>query len=141
MSEQNGLGAVAMFVGLGLLSSGLAADPAKVSPWHQAPLRIMVGQVPLDTIDLSGGHAAPTMVDLDADGKRDLVVGNITGYFFFYKNVGTDDAPLFSAGQPLLDGERKTKLVNWCCMGVAAQFRDIDGDGKVDLTAGSYGGP
>ena len=32
------------------------------------------------------------------------------------------------------------RIENWCCMAVAPQFVDLDADGVLDLTAGSYGG-
>ena len=36
------------------------------------------------------------MVDLDEDGRKDLVVGNTYGQVLLYRNVGTNAAPLFS---------------------------------------------
>ena len=42
-----------------------------------------------------GGRSAPSVVDLDGDGKKDLLSGNSHGELYFYSNVGTDPAPSF----------------------------------------------
>lgn len=41
-------------------------------------------------------RASPEIVDLDGDGMKDLLTGNTEGQFLFYKNIGTDGAPVFS---------------------------------------------
>jgi hypothetical protein len=38
-------------------------------------------------------------MDLDADGKKDLLTGDTEGRLLFYANVGTDTAPSFSGYQ------------------------------------------
>ncbi len=51
----------------------------------------------VDTGDGSG-YAGPTLVDVDGDGERDLVVGQFTqGLFRVYRNKGTDEKPLYAA--------------------------------------------
>jgi hypothetical protein len=48
-------------------------------------------------IAMSLGHAAPCVVDWDGDGLKDLLVGQYTsGKIRFYKNSGTNSAPLFT---------------------------------------------
>ena len=42
-------------------------------------------------------RSSPVILDLDGDGKKDLLTGNTEGQLLFYKNVGTDDKPEFSA--------------------------------------------
>lgn len=42
-----------------------------------------------------GWFAAPTYYDLDNDGKRDLIVGELKGDFRFYKNMGTDKNAIY----------------------------------------------
>jgi hypothetical protein len=42
------------------------------------------------------GRSSPVILDLDGDGKKDLLTGNTEGQLLFYKNVGTDDKPGFS---------------------------------------------
>ncbi|MBX2907566.1 MAG: T9SS type A sorting domain-containing protein [Taibaiella sp.] len=36
-----------------------------------------------------GGAAAPLIYDLDKDGKKDLIIGNLYGYLQYYRNVST----------------------------------------------------
>lgn len=43
-----------------------------------------------------GGRSSPVVVDLDADGRDDLLVGNTYGQLFFYPNVGLETVPAFS---------------------------------------------
>ncbi|MHC4471458.1 MAG: hypothetical protein ACYTDY_10600 [Planctomycetota bacterium] len=58
-----------------------------------APTRIHVGDRP---IDVDVGHATPFVVDLDGDGKKDLLVGQFAGgKVRHYRNVGTDAVPKF----------------------------------------------
>ena len=42
------------------------------------------------------GRSVPCLLDLDGDGKKDLLTGNTEGQLLFYHNVGTDQAPAFS---------------------------------------------
>src|SRR6516164_7094510 len=39
------------------------------------------------------GHCSPWVVDVDGDGVKDLVVGDFSGHFRFYRNEGTDRRP------------------------------------------------
>ncbi|QDZ23420.1 hypothetical protein HOP50_10g59590 [Chloropicon primus] len=49
-----------------------------------------------------GSHPAVNVVDWDRDGRKDIVAGNAEGRILFFKNAGTDVAPRFLAGIPLL---------------------------------------
>jgi hypothetical protein len=120
-----------------------AADTATGTQWHQKPFRLKAGEKLLDThpADL-GGHAAPFLADIDGDGRRDLTVGSIHGYFHFFRNVGTDAAPLFGEKSTYLmaglSGDEPARSPNHCCVASGPQLQDIDGDGILDLTSGSY---
>jgi hypothetical protein len=90
---------------LPLHAQGRAAD-------LQAPVRVEAGG---KVIDVTIGHAAPCMFDVDGDGVRDLVVGEFgdqpfpkerlpqdTGLSGFetsrlrvYRNLGSDGSPRF----------------------------------------------
>jgi uncharacterized protein (DUF2141 family) len=36
----------------------------------------------------AGNFAAPLIYDIDGDTKKDLIIGNETGYLYYYKNIG-----------------------------------------------------
>lgn len=43
-----------------------------------------------------GLGSSPIIMDLDGDGKKDILTGNTDGQILFYKNVGVDSLPMFS---------------------------------------------
>lgn len=110
--------------------------------WATRAFSIELGPRILDTHEHdSGGHAAPFVVDLDQDGRPDLVIGSLSGRFRYYRNVGSDIEPRFESSDWLATDREPARVPNWCCMAAAPQFVDLDSDGVLDLTAGSYGGP
>lgn len=48
-----------------------------------------------DSIDV-GSVSAPQIVDVDEDGLYDLIIGEIQGRIFYYKNIGTSGVPHFA---------------------------------------------
>lgn len=70
-----------------------------------------------------GEQAAPALVDLDADGNKDLVVGNAAGQVVAFMNQGSDAAPQLA-----------TPVVLAQVTGAAVPFPvDMDADGRRDL--------
>jgi hypothetical protein len=91
----------------------------------------------LDGLDV-GSESAPALVDLDADGLQDLVVGSKidptateTGLLFFFRNEGSARAPRLR----LADTLRLAEAYNQ-----APAFGDLNGDGRTDLVLGTWSG-
>ncbi len=59
-------------------------------------------------LQVPAGRSSPVVMDLDGDGKKDLLTGNTDGQTVFYKNTELDSLPAFSGyslvksnGQPI----------------------------------------
>ncbi len=74
----------------------------------------------------------PCVVDWDNDGKKDLLVGNDPGQVILFRNVGSDDAPIFAPGELLADGGGE--LI--CGVHPVIAAVDWQGAGKPDLLVG-----
>jgi len=75
--------------------SGLAS--AWIPNWETEYRLLCNGSI----IDV-GYYAAPCVVDWDVDGLKDIILGQYDdGYIFFYKNVGTNSAPVFNTAVQL----------------------------------------
>jgi hypothetical protein len=55
-------------------------------------------------------HSGPCLHDVDGDGRRDLVVGDFSGLFRLYRNVGTDAKPRFTAAGKLQAAGQDAKV-------------------------------
>lgn len=86
----------------------------------------------LTMLDL-GSANMPALADLDADGDRDLLMGDDRGYFIFYRNTGTAQAPFFE-----WESDNFQNLHSGRLFIAAPTFVDIDNDGDVDLFSSYY---
>jgi hypothetical protein len=78
-----------------LLAAGPAenSSPGKLADDLSEPVQITAGDKP---IDVTVGHAAPFVHDMNGDGKRDLLVGQFgDGALRIYTNAGTNEQPKF----------------------------------------------
>lgn len=90
-----------------------------------------------------GEGAYPVWFDYNADGKQDLIIGDI-GYYTgntnvsklaLYENIGTLSAPVFS-----LVTRDYQNLSSKGLYGMFPAFGDIDSDGDEDLLIGDFDG-
>jgi len=110
------------------LNKGSAREPVL-----QGGLKVMMGDRPINV----ESRAAPDLVDVDGDGKRDLMVGSMDGFIMVYPNEGDQKKPRFSNpykmvfkdGRPINVGTRS-----------APRLFDWDNDGLKDLLIGEVRG-
>ena len=58
------------------------------------------------------GNAAPAFVDMNSDGKLDLLIGNISGTLVYYQNNGSNTAPSFGWVTDSLGGIVVNELIS-----------------------------
>ena len=84
---------------------------------------------PFDGVDV-GFDAAPTLADLDNDGDKDVIVGELTTGIKYFKNEDGTFIQLFTSGNPF-EGVDVGSFAN-------PEFVDIDSDGDLDLVIGGH---
>ncbi len=89
-----------------------------------------------------GFNSSPQLIDLDADGDKDMLVGNHRGYVKYYKNTGSPSVPNFVLES---DTFGYVKVNNFSGLsnsnGYSNPFAcDYDADGDLDLLVGCVGG-
>jgi hypothetical protein len=99
------------------------------SPILDTGVRLMVDSSSL-AVSL---RATPYLYDWDGDGLKDLLCGNGYGNVYFFKNVGTAQAPAYAVGTLIQAGGANLFL------GIRSVVRmfDLDGDGVADLLGSS----
>lgn len=68
-------------------------------------------------------------VDVDGDGRTDLLVGKLFQNIEYHRNTGTGEAPAFTLVTPEFGGTRE----DFSRRGQLATATDLDGDGKPDF--------
>ncbi len=84
------------------------------------------------TLD-AGQNSHPALSDLDGDDDLDLVVGNNSGALWFFRNTGSELAPVYLLEDTLFGGISGN-------FSYAPAFADIDADGDPDLILGRFDG-
>lgn len=77
--------------------------------------------------------SAPTFVDVNVDGKIDVLVGNQDGNIVYYQNTGSGFSYVSTNPFGLDKGMPRGKLVS-------SSLVDINGDGKIDAFVGTSNG-
>jgi FG-GAP-like repeat/Secretion system C-terminal sorting domain/FG-GAP repeat len=91
-----------------------------------------------ETIDV-GQNATPQIVDVDADGRNDLLVGCLNGSVFYYHNISTAQSPVFEWQTDSLGQAVALSLLGIQGKSVPCMYRDAMGASRMLL--GTESGP
>ena len=83
------------------------------------------------------GLVLPTLVDLDSDGDLDMIFGQESysaGEFRYCENTGSASSALFSP--PIINPNGLNGSMFYS--GPTIELKDLDGDGDLDVLAGTY---
>lgn len=103
----------------------------------EKPVRLLADGKVIDT-GAAWGHSSPCVEDLDGDGLKDLLLGDFSGKFRVYRNVGQNNLPVYEELGFLKAGNVEALVPIYCCVGGQARFVDLDGDGLRDFISSSY---
>jgi hypothetical protein len=114
--KQGWLVALSLALGLPLLAKDKDADdaaadvpvPIKADLFHP-PIRLAAADGIIDS-GPSWGHCGPWVEDVDGDGVKDLLVGDFSGLFRFYRNEGTNQQPRYAKAVNLQAGGVEAKV-------------------------------
>jgi len=107
---------IALALALPLLAKEDASDevasdvPVRVEKnLFHPPVRLTAADGVIDS-GPSWGHCGPWVADVDGDGVRDLIVGDFSGLFRFYRNEGTNRKPRYAKAVNLQAGGVDAKV-------------------------------
>lgn len=128
---------VVLAASCGLTASLVTADEGATGGVFEAPVRLSADGAIIDT-GAAWGHSSPCLEDLNGDGLADLVVGDFSGKFRRYENVGTAAEPVYKGKGFIQAGDEDAAVTIYCCIGSQPRFHDLNGDGIRDMIANSY---
>jgi len=102
------------------------------------PANFVLNEPNFKGIDI-GQSASPQLVDVNRDGKLDLLIGEKSGTLNYFENIGTPSNPDFSA-TPTNDFWGGIDVMVACCTGFSAPFLVEDNEGNYVLLVGSEKG-
>ncbi len=73
------------------------------------PVRLAAADGVIDS-GAAWGHSGPWVEDVDGDRIKDLVVGDFSGLFKFYRNLGTSGQPRYDQAVNLQAGGEDAKV-------------------------------
>jgi len=123
------LGTEAGYINL-YMNQGTDAEPA-----FQTYTNVSAGGSPIYL-----NRVNPYVVDLDQDGKRDLVCGANDGYVRFYRNTGSDTNPTLAAEVLLTNLSSTPIMPSGTAYGSRLGFCDWNNDGYLDFLISGYDG-
>ena len=105
---------------------------------NEKPLFISRGAIKEGENDLNvGSNAAPFVVDWNEDGKKDLLIGNGEGNVYYYRNVGTNEKPVFLDKKMIRKSETDLKHIVVVVQNASPFVVDWNEDGRKDLVIGA----
>ena len=99
-----------IFLGTTLLGGGVILLSSRSGADFASPVTLTSGGTAL------GGtirYPSPQLVDVDGDGARELIVGDLSGLVRVTRPVGRDDELAWGELTPLITDGRELKFNNW----------------------------
>ena len=100
----------------------------KTPPYFFAPVKIREASSYIDI----GLFSAPALADINGDGQKDLISGEVRGNIFLYPNVSSSKNPSFLAKKQIPKSKGPLDVGRWAAVCVV----DADYDGKKDIISG-----
>jgi len=113
------------------IHKGTDSEPRFALPYH-----LQLADKDFDV----GTRSAPRIHDWNEDGLKDILVGEVEGYVYFLKNIGTNEAPVFDRTEKLF--LKNGNFVRYPGRGPRSRLfvTDWNNDGIDDLLLGGADG-